>query len=245
MSCTAVIVAAGKGLRMGGAIPKQYLEINGKPVLSHTLDAFEKSRVDNCIVVCPKGDMEYVRDEIVFKFGHEKVIEIVEGGEERFDSCCAGIMAAADATAETAGRNSGKDKILIHDGVRALVTPELINRVIDGLDEADAVCPGVAVHDTMRYIMLDGSAGTTIDRNSVRSIQTPQGFQTGLLLQAYARFYSESEETIRSLNITDDCMLVMHYMDSYVKMVDGEHSNLKITTPEDIVIAEAILKHRA
>lgn len=226
MFTSAVIVAAGKGLRMGTTIPKQYLELKGRPVLAHTLMAFANSRVDEIVVVCPKGDVDYVSGEIVEKLNIKKPVNIIEGGNERFDSSYLGIHAASPRA----------EKILIHDGVRALVTPELINRVIDALDCFNAVCPAITVKDTIRLVDNDGVSVKVINRNELRAIQTPQGFLAGTINEAYAKYYMDP-----IAGVTDDAMIVEEYMKERVKLIEGANENIKITTSEDLKIAESFL----
>ena len=235
----AVIVAAGKGLRMGGDTPKQYLELAGRALIMHTLAAFEKSRsVDDVVIVCPAGDEEYVRDRAAEE-GLEKVICITAGGAERFDSCFAGIKAAFGDGEQSPGY------IMIHDGVRALITPELIDSTADAMMLHPAVCPGVRAKETIRAVGPDGIAVSAPERESLRVIQTPQGFETGLITEAYDRFFKERERNPRAADgITDDAMLVEKYMQQPVFVAEGSYENIKITTPEDMLLAEAILKGR-
>ena len=236
----AVIVAAGKGLRMGGDTPKQYLELGGRTLLMHTAAAFEKSRsVDDVVIVCPSGDEGYVRG-LVTENGFSKVVSVTEGGSERFDSCFAGIKAAC---ADCAQR---PDHIMIHDGVRALVTPELIDSTAEAMMRHPAVCPGVKAKETIRTVGSDGIAVSVPERESLRVIQTPQGFETGLIMKAYERFFKETEKDPHAAaGITDDAMLVEKYMQQKVFVAEGSYENIKITTPEDMLLAEAILKRRS
>ena len=231
----AVIVAAGKGLRMGGTKPKQYLMLAEEAVLTRTIRCFEESCVDGIYVVCPAGDEEYVRDTIL-KDDFLKIKAIVPGGAERFDSCSSGIKAAA------ADR---PDYILVHDGVRALVTNDVIENVVCALEKHNVVCPGVPVKDTIRLADKNGYSAGTPDRRSLMAIQTPQGFRTGVLTESYAAF-----ETDRRLkgggvpNVTDDAMLAERYLGERIFMVEGSYENIKLTTAEDMLWAEAILKNR-
>ena len=236
----AVIVAAGKGLRMGGEIPKQYLELAGNTVLGHTLAAFEKSCVDDVIIVCPNSDEGYVSHNIV-SGKYKKVRAVVGGGRERFDSSAEGIYAAVSLP----GAIKVPDYVMIHDGVRALATPELIDRVAEALLEHPAVCPGVPLKDTVRTVDENGIAQNTCDRRSLRIIQTPQGFRTDMILEAYRMFGEDrSIDPKAAEGITDDAMLVEKYLNRQVFVTEGSYENVKITTPEDLLLAEAILAKR-
>lgn len=240
MRTAAVIVAAGKGLRMGGNIPKQYMTVCGKPILAHTLLAFDQSRTDEVIVVCPEGDEAYVNADIVERYGIRKVSAVVPGGKERFDSSWRGILAATGSATDKGERVT---HILIHDGVRALITPRDIDHVIASLGDQKAVVPAVPIKDTIRRLTLDGYSDGVIDRAGLVSIQTPQGFERELLLDAYRAFYAhaESDPTVVS-SVTDDAMLIEKYTDATVKLVDGSYRNIKITTPEDMDVAKAFLE---
>ena len=236
----AVIVAAGKGLRMGGTKPKQYLELAGSTVLGHTLVAFESSCVDDVVIVCPDSDEGYVSHNIV-SGRYKKVRAVVGGGRERFDSCAEGIYAAVSLP----GALRAPDYVLIHDGVRALVTPDLIDRVAHALLEYPAVCPGVPVKDTVRRVDENDVATESCDRRTLRLIQTPQGFRTDMILEAY-RYFGEdrNRDPEAAKDITDDAMLVEKYLKRQVLVTEGSYENIKITTPEDLFLAEAILAKR-
>ena len=242
----AVIVAAGKGMRMGASVPKQYLKLAGQPILRHTVSAFEASNVDDIIIVCPNGDEEYVRDTIIAADNFRKIRAVIPGGGERFDSSWCGIRAAA-------ALEPAPGVILIHDGVRALIEPELINSVISALDTYDACCPAVRVKDTIRRIGPDGYSCGTIAREELRAIQTPQGFRTDVILTAYREMENvqqtsdvqHEQASCRPLTgITDDAMLVECYTSTRVYLIDGDEHNIKITTPEDMLLAETIIEKR-
>ena len=236
----AVIVAAGKGLRMGGETPKQYLELAGSTVLGKTLEAFEKSCADSVVIVCPASDEGFVSHNIV-SGRFKKVKAVVGGGRERFDSCAEGIYAALSLPQET----SAPDIIMIHDGVRALVTPELINNVAESMLEHPAVCPGVPVKDTIRRVNENEIAEEVCDRRVLRIIQTPQSFRTDMLLEAYRLFdEARNRDPKAAEGITDDAMLVERYLNTHVYVTEGSYENIKITTPEDMLLAEAILAKR-
>lgn len=239
MKVTAVIVAAGRGNRMGADRPKQFLLLGDRPVLAHTLAAFEGSRVDEVIVVTSAEDIDTVRHDIVDAYGYKKVAAVIRGGSERYDSCFEGIRHAMKDEARQA------DRILIHDGARALVTPDEIDRVIDALDSHDAVCPGVPVKDTLRVVGGEGIAEAVADRARLRSIQTPQGFDAHKLYKAYLDFYRMTSGSDQRRHITDDAMVAELYGNMSVFICPGSYSNIKLTTPDDLIIAEAILSSRS
>lgn len=241
----AVIVAAGTGRRMNSQTKKQYMEINGKPVLYYTLKAFEESRTDKVVVVTGTEETEFVRTEIVERFGFEKVRAVVAGGKERFDSVYAGIQYLHGTT--PVEQDGGCDKktfdyILVHDGVRLLCSPELINRIIDNTAVTGACVAAVPVKDTIKIADGSGNIISTCDRSSLRQIQTPQGFEFELLERAYEAMYADLHAGRDS--VTDDSMLVEKYTSHSVVCVMGEYSNIKLTTPEDVVIASALLNAR-
>ncbi|MBO4505353.1 MAG: 2-C-methyl-D-erythritol 4-phosphate cytidylyltransferase [Lachnospiraceae bacterium] len=234
----AVIVAGGKGLRMGGETPKQYLIIASDIVLAHTLAAFNDSQVDAIVVVCPPGDEDYVKQNVI-RDRFPKVKQIVGGGEKRFDSSYVGIKAACELFDQT------PDYVMIHDGVRPLVTPVMINSVGRALISHPAVCLGVRAKETMRQVGPDEIAVSVPDRDSLRVIQTPQGFETKLILEAYERFFADAkEDPARTHGVTDDAMLAERYMQQPVFVAEGSYENIKITTPEDLFLAEAIFSRR-
>ncbi|MCR5684760.1 MAG: 2-C-methyl-D-erythritol 4-phosphate cytidylyltransferase [Lachnospiraceae bacterium] len=235
MITSAVIVAAGKGLRMGGPVPKQYMELCGIPVLARTLMAFEQSRVDEVIVICPKGDITYVLKSMIANFGIRKVSKVLEGGKERFDSCRTGIEATSPDTS----------CILVHDGARPLISAELINRVTECAIRYRACCPGVIPKDTIRLVDPSSFSSDTPARDQCRLIQTPQGFEAGLLREAYRKFFAGTESERAAMGITDDAMLVQKETGQKIYICDGEPANLKITSPEDIAVAEYILNNIA
>ena len=235
---TAIIVAAGTGKRMNSSIKKQYMEISGYPVLYHTLKAFEESNADEIVIVTGSDEIEYVTKEIVEKYSFKKVTAIVPGGKERCDSVFNGVRPRYEDVTEY---------VLIHDGVRPLVTVELINSCIEKVKEYDAVIPGVPEKDTVKEADSDMIVIRTPDRKKLYRIQTPQCFKKNLIQKAFEKFYSEKEANnpdSGSAAITDDAMLVEQYTGHKVRIIEGDYKNIKITTPEDIEIAEYYLNKR-
>lgn len=222
---SAVVLAAGSGKRMGLEVKKQYLEISGKPLIYYSLDSFEKSRVDEIILVVSPGDEDYVKKEIVEPGGFTKVKRIVPGGKERYHSVYEGLKACSG------------DYVLIHDGARAFLTDDIIERAMKGAYEYKACVVGMPVKDTIKIAGEDGFVSDTPDRNLLWSIQTPQAFETALVKKAYEDILSGD-----TTGITDDAMVVEKMTDKRVKLIEGSYDNIKVTTIEDIVIGENILK---
>ena len=232
MKTVAVVLAAGSGSRMKSDVKKQYLDIGGKPLIYYSLKAFEESPVDDIVLVVSCGDVEFVRSEIVEKFGFDKVKAIVEGGLYRYHSVRLGLMAAED----------DYDYAFIHDGARPFLTKDIILRALDGARNYGACVVGMPVKDTIKICDEDGFAVSTPNRDRTWMIQTPQTFSFKLIKDLYMRLDREEEELIaKGVNITDDAMVVEYFTDRKVKLVEGSYNNIKITTPEDIPAAEAIL----
>lgn len=228
MRSTAIILAAGSGKRFSVKKKKQFVELFDKPLLYYSLKAFSESKADDIIVVTSKDDIDFVREDIVKKYGFSKVTSIVEGGAERYDSVYNGLKVC------------GGYICLIHDSARAIISVELINRCIKEVVKYRAVVPVVTPKDTIR--VRDGEfGGETIDRNKLCIIQTPQCFDIDLIKSAFEKLYKTDYKT---LGITDDAMVVEKFTDTKVRLVDGDYKNIKVTTPEDIVIAKAFLDAR-
>lgn len=224
----AVVLAAGKGTRMGTDVSKQYLELGGRPLIYYALKAFEESPVDEIVLVAGRSEIPYCREEIVKRFDFRKVIAITEGGAERYHSVYEGLKAAG-----------GSDYVLIHDGARPCVTQAVIEAAMKGAVEYGACVIGMPVKDTVKVADEDEFAGMTPDRSRLWQIQTPQAFQYKLVFDAYRRLFSDEKY---QNGITDDAMVVESMTDRKVKLVRGDYSNIKVTTPEDMSVAEIFLK---
>ncbi|HWC52243.1 MAG TPA: 2-C-methyl-D-erythritol 4-phosphate cytidylyltransferase [Chitinophagaceae bacterium] len=217
----AVIVAGGSGTRMGGEVPKQFQLLKGKPVLWHTLNAFIDAYDDvQIILVLPENHVE-LGMQIAKEFPINR-IRITTGGETRFHSVKNGLR-LVDA----------HSLVFVHDGVRCLVTPQLIRRCGEAALEKDNAIPSVAAIETVR-IQTDDS-NKPIDRNRVRIIQTPQTFFSNVIKQAFEQPYQES--------FTDEASVV-EKMGIRINLIEGERINIKITTPIDLIVAEKILQDR-
>lgn len=218
MTHTVLIVAGGKGLRMGSDLPKQFLPIGGKPVLMHTIEAFHCfDRTMKIILVLPKEQQTYWQ-ELCAK--HSFVIEhtVADGGETRFHSVKNGLACV----------NSGL--VGVHDGVRPFVAPEVIKRCYELAAIKKAVIPVIDVMETVRHITETGSE--TVNRNDYKLVQTPQVFDAELLKQAYAQEYTPF--------FTDDASVV-EAMGVPVCLAEGNRENIKITTPFDLKISSALV----
>lgn len=225
---TAIVLAAGRGTRMGSGIQKQYLELGSKPLIYYALKAFEESLVDWVILVTGQGETGYCRKEIVKRYGFHKVIKITEGGRERHDSVLAGLEVAGDC-----------DIVLIHDGARPCVTGEIIKAAIAGAGRYGACAVGMPVKDTVKIADAQGFSKMTPDRSRLWQIQTPQAFEYGLILKAYKRLFAASEN---QMGVTDDAMVVESMTSHKVKLIRGDYSNIKVTTPEDMELAKTLLE---
>lgn len=222
--CVAVVLAAGNGKRMGGPVAKQFLEVNGKPLIFYALDTMETSKViDQVVLVVPKESIEYVKKEILEKYSLNKVVRVVAGGKERYDSV------------RNALRFIEKDTyIFIHDGARALVSEEILKRGLEQVEVCGACVAAVPVKDTIKRVDQDGFAVETPERSTLWTVQTPQVFAGEIIKEAY-------EALPETANVTDDAGVVEWYGNAKVKMYLGDYTNLKVTTPEDMILMKSFL----
>lgn len=224
---TAIVLAAGSGKRMNSKVHKQYLIIQDRPVLYYSLKAFEDSAVDEIVLVVGKGEEKFCRKEIVDKYGISKVKAIVEGGKERYHSVFEGLKQTSDA-----------DYVLIHDGARPFVNQDIIRRCMQEVQKYQACIVGMPVKDTIKIADEEGYAKQTPDRKNVWMIQTPQTFSYALIYEAYEEML-KTEDTA----ITDDAMVLERIKGKKSKLIEGSYRNIKITTPEDLLIANVYLQH--
>lgn len=228
MKTVAIIPAGGAGKRLKSHIAKQYLLLNSLPVLIHTLKVFQNSKnIDEIVLALPPEDLIHIRQELAEKYFLTKVTNVVAGGNERQDSVRNCINVIQDKC----------DLVVIHDAVRPFVTEKLIQDVIDSALITGAAVTGVNVKDTIKEIKEDNMVGTTVPRNNLWLTQTPQAFRFELLKEAYKAAYDEN------FYGTDDASL-LERMGKKVKMVEGSYENIKITTNEDMIIADALMKKR-
>lgn len=222
MSRYVIIVAGGKGLRMGGEVPKQFLPIGGRPVLMWTIERFLSAYEDMGIVLVLPPEQHGYWHELCRKYDFNVPVTIASGGETRFHSVLNGLSAIPASTEGLVG---------IHDGVRPFVSMETIHRCYDEASCTGAVVPVIPVVETLRHLSGDGS--NTVSRDEYRLVQTPQTFDIQLLRKAYAQEYRPF--------FTDDASVV-ESMGYHVTLVDGNRENIKLTTPCDLAFAEAYLK---
>lgn len=227
---TAIVLAAGKGSRMESQVRKQYLELEGRPLICYALEAFEKSPVSRVILVAGAGETMFCREEIVEAYGFKKVVSIVAGGRERYHSVYEGLKAA-----------EGCRDVLIHDGARPCVTEDIICRAMEGAARYKACVIGMPVKDTIKIADEEGNASHTPDRSTLWQIQTPQAFSYDLVREAYDRLF---ENPSLEPGITDDAMVVETMTKHKVHLIPGSYENIKVTTPEDLEIAGLFLKRR-
>ncbi|WP_343210416.1 2-C-methyl-D-erythritol 4-phosphate cytidylyltransferase [Anaerolentibacter hominis] len=225
MKVSAILLAAGLGTRMRSPVAKQYMQLGGYPVLYYSLKALEESFVDEIILVTGKEEMDYCRTEIVEKYGFQKVSRFVEGGEERYLSVYNGLAAIQE-----------EGYVFIHDGARPFLTQDILVRAYQAVQEKKACVVGVPVKDTIKIAGADQSVLATPERSRLWQVQTPQVFETSLIQHAYIKFVEDG-----NTYATDDAMILEQMESCPVYLVEGSYRNIKITTPEDMLIAEAFL----
>lgn len=224
---SAIILLGGEGKRMKIDVKKQYINIKGFPIIYYTIKAFEKSNIDEIVLVVPKGEEELVRKDIVDFYSFSKVKTIVEGGSERIWSVKNGLLV------------SKGEYVLIHDGVRPLISTNKINSIIKEVQKKRRVILALPSKDTIK-IVKDGKIEKTVDRKTAYIIQTPQAFLRDDILDSYKKI--EKNSKIDITKITDDAMLLeLTGKDVYVTM--GDYSNIKLTTKEDIDTVESLLSY--
>lgn len=225
-----IVMSAGKGLRIGGDIPKQYMDLCGMPVICHALLAMQNSFIDEIILVCGKGDEEYVKANIVDKYGFNKVTTIVEGGAERSDSVYNGLLKVSDP------ENS---YVYIHDGARPMLNDTILNCVKSDVEKYGAVIAAVQSKDTVKIINEDGYVETTPQRDFVINVQTPQAFICSELLACYRKLNEN-----KCVKVTDDSSVMELFGTRKVRVSKGDYCNIKITTKEDFITAEKFLQKK-
>lgn len=220
----ALIVAGGKGKRMGAKVSKQFIEIEEKPVLYYTLLRFEKCKnINSIVLVLPKDEIEFSRKNIIEKYGFKKVKRIVSGGKERQDSVYNGLIAIEHCNV-----------VLIHDGARPFVEDRIIEEGIDWAEKYGAAACGVSPKDTIKVIDSCGFSSNTLNREELFCVQTPQCFKYETILKAHEYIKDNC------LNVTDDTRAV-ELIGYKVFLYEGSYKNIKITTPEDLVFAKNIM----
>ena len=222
---SAIILAGGKGKRMGSAISKQFIDKKGKPIIYYTLKKFsENKKIDNIIVVLPEDEVKYFKENILKKY-ELRINKIVIGGKERQDSVYNALKSL---------KNSSTDIVLIHDGARPFISERIINEGIKFAEIYGAAAPGVMPKDTIKVKNEKNFSIDTPNRANLVSIQTPQVFKFDEILECHEKIRYNGEK------VTDDTMVVEKYGYS-VYLYDGEYTNIKVTTPEDLILAERLI----
>jgi 2-C-methyl-D-erythritol 4-phosphate cytidylyltransferase len=229
MKANAIIVSAGKGQRFMEGRKKQYFSLGGKPILAHTLDQFDTCPlIRSILLVVGQEDQDYCLKEIIEKFNYRKISQITPGGKQRQDSVKNGLDALS----------SHSEIIVIHDGVRPFVTKEMIEDSIRSAIRFGAAIIAMPVKDTIKMAHPDGTVLKTLDRETLYQAQTPQAFQASLIREAYSKAIEDKFVG------TDDASLVER-LGKKVHILPGSYTNIKITTPEDLLLANIILEMRA
>lgn len=239
--CTAVVLAAGSGSRMKSAVAKQYMLIDGKPLIWYALNAVEQSKIiDDCILVTGESDIPYMQQEIVEKYGFTKVEAVISGGAERYLS----VAKAMEFIGTKGLRIPNEDGfVFIHDGARPFLTEQILQDTYWAVEQHHACVAAVPSKDTIKIADPAGFVTQTPDRRTVWSIQTPQVFDTKLIVEAYGKLVSElTNMNEKGITVTDDASVVELFTAHKVKLVEASYTNIKITTPEDIVMAESFLR---
>ncbi len=225
VKCAAIVLAAGQGKRMNTDIHKQYLLIKDKPVLYYALNTIECSFIDEIILVVGKGEISYCEEKIVKRYHFHKVVKIVEGGKERYHSVKEGLKAIQNC-----------DYVFVHDGARPFIDLPMLERALEGAQKYQACIVGMPVKDTIRIVDDYNIGKDTPRRDRVWMMQTPQVFSFTLLKEAYEKIMNRD-----CSYITDDAMVVEAMKGIRPKLVMGAYTNIKITTRDDLMIAEGIL----
>ena len=226
--CSAIILAAGVGKRMNSKIPKQFMELEGKPVLYYALKTFQESFIDQLVLVTGASEVDFCKKEIVDKYGFHKVKAVVAGGRERYHSVYEGLKAVEEA-----------DYVFIHDGARPFVELDMLERAYAEVEINKACVIAVKAKDTVKIADKDGFVKTTPDRSLVWQVQTPQVFEFQAIKKAHEIVMQQDD-----VAITDDAMVYEAAFGKPVKLVEGSYENIKLTTPEDMEIAHIFLQKR-
>lgn len=230
MKNIAIVLAGGSGSRFGADMPKQFLQVAGKMIIEHTIDAFERHPLIDEIAVVSRADYVDEMKEMVKRDGYRKVTKVLQGGKERYHSSLAAIEAFT----------CDDDNLLIHDGVRPLVTDRIITDCVKALADYEAVDVAVPATDTVIELNEDGSIARIPPRRLLRNAQTPQCFRRRVIAKAFELALKDP-----GFFPTDDCSLVLKYMPEVaIKVVDGEPTNIKITYKEDIEMMKRVITDR-
>lgn len=245
--CTVVLLAGGSGRRMGADRAKQFLEVAGKPLIWYSLNVLQQSKiVDDCVLVAPQKDISYVKEAIVEREGFSKVRAIIPGGRERYESVWKGLQTLGEGI--SSGAADAPQVILIHDGARPCLTEDILERCFWEALKYGACVAAVPSKDTVTLADEEGFEAETPDRKFVWNVQTPQAFRTEVIYPAFRKMAQELEdrEDLEAFSwITDDASVAQHYAGARIRIVRGDYRNMKVTTPEDLQIAEGFLCGRS
>lgn len=226
--CCAIVLAAGVGKRMKSDTPKQFMELGDKPVVYYSLKAFEESFIEEIVLVTGENEIEFCQEEIVKKYGFTKVKAVVAGGAERYLSVYEGLKACGTC-----------DYVYIHDGARPFVDERMMESAYKAVEEFGACVVAVKAKDTVKIADENGIILNTPDRNRVWQMQTPQVFDYQMIKEAHEMIIHRTD-----LPITDDAYVYECAFGKPIKLVEGSYENIKITTPEDMEIANIFLSKR-
>lgn len=224
----ALVPAAGKGLRMGGAVPKQFLALGGEPLVVHSLRVLQASPViDQIILAVPHADLDYCLNDLAVRFGFSKITKVVAGGKERQDSVRHALEHVSEET----------EIVVIHDAVRPFLTQQMLAEVVGAAEREGGAIVALPMRDTVKQVGAGHRIERTVDRQPLWLAQTPQAFRRDRLLAAHRKAHAEG------VHATDDAF-VFEWAGHPVVVVEGGGENIKVTRPEDMVIGEAILAAR-
>ncbi len=220
---------------------KQFMPLCGKPLICYALEAVEHSEViDDCILVTGVKDIVRVTEEIVKKYHYHKVDTVIAGGEERYASVASAMRLILSGDMVVPNRDG---YVFVHDGARPFLTENILKDTYEAVRKYGACVSAVRSKDTIKIADKEGFVKETPNRNDIWNIHTPQVFRTELITAAYAALERNLQELKqKGVHITDDAMVVEYFTDHKVKLVEGSYENIKLTTPEDLVVAEKILK---
>ena len=226
----AIVLAAGQGKRMNSKTKKQFMMLNNKPIVTYSLELFQKSKLINeIILVTNEDEIEYCEKEIVEKHSIDKISKIVKGGAERFNSVYNAL------------NNIDKKNcyVLIHDGARPFISNELIEKCVKKVKEVKACIVGVKVKDTIKEINNQGYVEKKLEREKLIAVQTPQVFEYKLISSAYNYYVSNNLD-----GATDDAEILEEYNRYNITVIEGDYKNIKITTPEDLIFGEVLVREK-
>lgn len=224
----AIVLAGGSGKRMNCTVHKQFLLLKGKPLIFYALNAFEKSKVDEIVLVTAEGEEDYCKKEIVERYGFHKVTQIVAGGKERYHSVFSGLQSLHKC-----------DYVYIHDGARPFIDQDIINVAYENVRIYKACVTAIPVTDTIKRADDSLDIVETIPRENLWSIQTPQCFSYQVIKEAYDKLLNNENNLLeKGIIITDDSMVVETFTTHKIKIIKGSYRNRKVTTQEDLLMME-------